>query len=179
MYIYKITNKVNLKFYIGKTTKTVEQRFKRHFYNHKTSNTYLYVSMRKHGFENFCIELLEETNINDIDDREMFWIEKTSPEYNMTKGGDGGDTSNSPNYIKNHKKNCRRGENHPRYNMIKENNPIYGQKRSNDTKSKMSKSHLDIRKTRRKECEQCKKTTDLPNYSRWHGNNCNLKERSF
>jgi group I intron endonuclease len=98
MIIYKITNKVNGFFYIGKTSKSIEQRFKRHFYNHKKGNTYLYKSMRKYGFDNFIIETLEETpNLNE---REMFWINELSPHYNMTKGGDGGDTSKSPNFLK-------------------------------------------------------------------------------
>lgn len=98
MIIYKITNKVNGKFYIGKTSKSAEERFRRHFYNHKTQNTYLYKSMRKYGFENFEIEMLESTN--QLDEQERFWIAKLKPHYNMTSGGEGGDTSNSPNYIR-------------------------------------------------------------------------------
>lgn len=97
MIIYKITNKVNGKIYIGKTTKTIHERYQRHFYNHKNGNTYLYKSMRKYGFDNFMIEAIEET-LN-LDEREIFWISELSPDYNMTKGGDGGDTSTSPNFI--------------------------------------------------------------------------------
>lgn len=102
MFIYKITNCVNHKIYIGKTTKTIEERFQRHTYNHKNQNTYLYKSMRKYGIENFSIEIIEETH--SLDEREIFWIESLKPEYNMTKGGEGGDTSTSPNYIKGIKK---------------------------------------------------------------------------
>ena len=96
--IYQITNLVNNKTYIGKTSKTAEQRFARHCYNSKTQDTYLYKAMRKYGIENFIIEVLEETDTPN--EREMFWIESLSPNYNMTKGGDGGDTSDSPNYKK-------------------------------------------------------------------------------
>lgn len=113
MIIYKITNLVNGKFYIGKTTKTVDERFKRHFYNHKKANTYLYKSMRKYGFNNFIIETLEETD--NINEREPFWISQLSPHYNMTKGGDGGDTSNSPNFIEGLK---RRPTPKPTYGML-------------------------------------------------------------
>ena len=98
MIIYKITNKVNNKFYIGKTTKSIQERFNRHRYNHQGQKTYLYNSMRKYGFDNFQIEVLEETQ--NLNEREIYWIEKLSPHYNMTRGGDGGDTSKSPNYIK-------------------------------------------------------------------------------
>jgi len=96
MIIYKITNKVNGKFYIGKTTKTIDQRFKGHFYKHKDGNTYLYKSMRKYGFDMFQIEMIEQTD--DLNVRERFWISQLKPHYNMTEGGEGGDTSMSPNY---------------------------------------------------------------------------------
>lgn len=102
MIIYKITNLINGKIYVGKTTKTAEERFKRHYYNHKSGNTYLYRSMRKYGFDSFVIETIEQTN--QIDEREKFWITELAPHYNMTKGGDGGDTSNSPNFIEGIKK---------------------------------------------------------------------------
>lgn len=46
--IYRITNVVNSKFYIGKTSKTVQERFQRHCYNHQNQNTYLYNAMRKY-----------------------------------------------------------------------------------------------------------------------------------
>lgn len=96
MIIYRITNTVNNKFYIGKTTKSLEERFLRHKANHKHGKTYLYKAMRKHGVENFKIEALELTE--DLDARERFWISELAPEYNMTAGGDGGDTSHSPNF---------------------------------------------------------------------------------
>jgi len=95
--IYQITNKVNGKMYVGKTTKSAEERFRRHIINHKTGKTYLYSAMRKHGVENFVVSVLEE-DVEVIDDRERFWIAKLSPQYNMTEGGDGGDTSSSPNF---------------------------------------------------------------------------------
>lgn len=99
MIIYKITNTVNGKFYIGKTTLTTEERFKKHFYNHKTGQTYLYKAMRKHGFDSFIIEELE-SNVNNLDEAEVKYISNLNPHYNMTSGGEGGDTSNSPNFIR-------------------------------------------------------------------------------
>jgi group I intron endonuclease len=94
--IYRITNVVNSKFYIGKTSKTVQERFQRHCYNHQKQNTHLYNAMRKYGVDKFKIEILEETN--SANEREIYWIETLQPHYNMTIGGDGGDTSNSPNF---------------------------------------------------------------------------------
>jgi len=97
MIIYQITNKVNGKFYIGKTIKTANERFKKHYYNHKNLNTHLYNSMRKHGFDNFRIEIIEDVT-TDINERECYWIEKLKPHYNMTSGGDGGDLSQFRDY---------------------------------------------------------------------------------
>lgn len=97
--IYQITNKVNENFYVGKTEKSVEQRFKRHIANSAKGKTYLYKAMRKYGVENFTIKVLEESDTDDINELERKWIKTLSPTYNMTSGGDGGDTSKSPNYI--------------------------------------------------------------------------------
>jgi len=100
MIIYRITNKLTDDFYIGKT-KNHKDRFYKHKYNAKQnkSQTHLYRAMRKYGEENFEFSILEEVGSSEIlNEREIIWIEKLKPTYNMTKGGDGGDTSNSPNY---------------------------------------------------------------------------------
>lgn len=108
MIIYQITNTVNGHFYIGKTTKTIQIRFNRHISSAKRgSNTYLHRAMRLHGFNNFVIEAIE-TNPRDLNESEKFYISTLSPHYNMTVGGDGGDTSHSPNFLlslKNRKSN--------------------------------------------------------------------------
>lgn len=118
MIIYQITNKINGKFYIGKTTKSAEERFNQHFYNHKNGNTYLYKAMRKYGVHNFQIDILENTEL--LNEREIYWIKTLNPQYNMTVGGDGGDTSRSPNYINGMKNRDFTGQ----------NNPMYGKKRT-------------------------------------------------
>lgn len=97
-YIYKITNKVNNKIYIGKTTKTIEYRFSVHIKNAKKHiNRYLYDAMNCYGYENFYVEEIEECDESILNEREIFWIKyynSTDPKigYNMTIGGDGGDT---------------------------------------------------------------------------------------
>lgn len=126
MIIYRITNIVNKKTYIGKTTKSLEERFQRHIYNHKNGNTYLYKAMKKYGAENFSIEIIEETQ--NLDDREQFWISKLSPEYNMTTGGEGGNTSSSPNFIKAmkiyHSKKTK--QSYATYGMLGKKSPLKG-----------------------------------------------------
>lgn len=88
--IYKITNKVNGKSYIGQTRYTIEFRWKQH--QHKKDNTYFHNAIRKYGIENFTIEVLEECDIKDLSSREIFYIAKFDTfanGYNLTIGGDG------------------------------------------------------------------------------------------
>lgn len=93
-FIYKIINDINDKVYIGKTEKTVEQRFKEHCrtsYRPEVGKRPLYAAMNKYGIEHFKVETIEETN--NPEEREQFWIKKYnsygSTGYNATKGGDG------------------------------------------------------------------------------------------
>lgn len=62
-YIYKILNSINSKVYVGKTTLTLEQRFKEHKSDSKKellSKRPLYNAMKKYGISAFYIELIEE-----------------------------------------------------------------------------------------------------------------------
>lgn len=92
-FIYKITNKVNGKVYIGKTEESIEKRFKQHLsesQKERCKNRPLYKAMLKYGRENFEVSLIEETD--KPTDREIFWIDfykSYSKGYNATKGGDG------------------------------------------------------------------------------------------
>lgn len=127
MLIYKISNINTGKCYIGKTTKSIEERFKNHLYSSKHgSNTILHKSIRKHGIDVFDIEIIENCCEN-IDEREKYWInefDSMMPNgYNMTTGGEGGDTSKSKNWIDGMKK---------RKDMSGENNPMYGKSRKGE-----------------------------------------------
>lgn len=92
-YIYKITNDINQKIYIGKTEFSIEKRFKEHCqdaFRDRNEKRPLYAAMRKYGTEHFHIELIEETNIPE--EREKYWIEQYRSfknGYNATLGGDG------------------------------------------------------------------------------------------
>lgn len=101
--IYKITNTVTGRLYVGQTEITLNKRFIQHKGKSKTGHEYLYKSMRKHGCEVFTIELLESLNSPDVmDEREIYWIAKLGTlipnGYNMTLGGGGGDMSASPRF---------------------------------------------------------------------------------
>lgn len=92
-YIYKITNKINGKMYIGKTEETIEKRFKQHCqdcHRQAMANRPLYRAMNKYGIENFVVEEVEKTD--NPEEREIYWIEfyRTFKHgYNATMGGDG------------------------------------------------------------------------------------------
>lgn len=92
-YIYQIINDINGKIYIGKTERSIEERFKEHcknYLNQKFEKRPLYAAMRKYGINHFHVELIEETS--DPEEREIFWIEQKrsfKEGYNATLGGDG------------------------------------------------------------------------------------------
>lgn len=138
MIIYKITNKVNGDFYIGKTSKSKEERIKKHFYNSSYGKeTHLYNAIRKYGCDNFIIEEIEAKIPEEkLDEREMFWINKLNPKYNMTSGGEGGNTSLSPNFIKSMQKyhSKKPKEEYATYGMKGKNQP-------EEAKKKVSKAN--------------------------------------
>ncbi len=89
--IYKLTNKINGKPYVGQTTRTPEERFIEHKYC-QTSN--IGRAIRKYGAENFTIEVLEECETAEqLNEREIFWIAYFNcmwPNgYNHATGGQG------------------------------------------------------------------------------------------
>ena len=91
-YIYKITNKINNKIYVGKTVTTIANRWLHHLDDYKKFDWHLYRAMRKYGIENFTIEPIEECLDDIINEREIYWIEKLDTfknGYNSTLGGEG------------------------------------------------------------------------------------------
>lgn len=94
-YIYKITNKINNKIYIGKTERSIEERWKEHCSHIKVyPNIPLYRAISKYGKDNFSIEIIEECDNISIDEREIYWINYYNTYlgegYNCTGGGEGG-----------------------------------------------------------------------------------------
>lgn len=91
--IYKITNIINGKVYIGQS-KDVIRRFKQHFNKRsKVSNTYLKYSMNHYGIHNFVFEVIKETYDLDYWERFfIFWYRSCDSKYgyNLTDGGQKG-----------------------------------------------------------------------------------------
>lgn len=99
MLIYKITNIVNNKVYIGQTTKTLEERKKNYLNEYKWNKNPRVIirAMRKYGFNNFKFEILED-NIKtqqELDNRERYYITEVYHSlveengYNVERGGNG------------------------------------------------------------------------------------------
>jgi predicted GIY-YIG superfamily endonuclease len=98
-YIYKITNKINGKMYIGQTAETIHRRFKRHGYDCKKSNAHFPRAIRKYGIDNFEVEELEKISCETkeqlyilLQESETRLIEKYNTfknGYNSTLGGEG------------------------------------------------------------------------------------------
>jgi group I intron endonuclease len=88
--IYKITNQLNNKIYIGQSI-DVQRRLN----SHKTEWNLqypLYQDMYKYGIDNFLFEVLEETPFTELDTREKFYIDYFDSYhngYNQTRGGAG------------------------------------------------------------------------------------------
>ena len=81
-YIYKISNDINDKLYIGKTLYTIERRWSQHKNNARTRKDLehlpLYSAMNKYGIEHFSIEAIEEVkDEKKLSEREQYWIKYT------------------------------------------------------------------------------------------------------
>ena len=95
-FIYKITNDINDKVYVGKTTlSSIDKRFVEHIKDSKKEHKEkrpLYAAMNKYGVEHFSVSLIEEVPLINLEEREQFWINyynSYETGYNATLGGDG------------------------------------------------------------------------------------------
>ena len=106
MFIYKITNKINGKVYIGKTKLPIKDRFKKHIKCAENRvNRHLYDAMNHYGYENFEMCLVESCDGESVlSERETFWIKNYNTlenGYNVTSGGDGHDSESAKLFWKN------------------------------------------------------------------------------
>lgn len=95
--IYKITNIKNNKIYIGKSKNKFFQRIYKHsFHVRKGTKRYLYNAIRKYGWNNFSINIVEKcSSLKELNEKEIYWIDYYKSNhndygYNLTIGGDGG-----------------------------------------------------------------------------------------
>lgn len=162
MVIYKIINKVNNKFYIGKSVNSAQIRFSQHIHaaiKSKKSNNRFYNAIRKYGKDNFYFEILEQNIPSELlNDKEKLWISKLNPHYNSTIGGEGTSGFKFSNEQKLKMSLNRKGKKHtdetieklrlanlgeknPMYGKIGKNNPFYGKKHNLEFIERKSKCY--------------------------------------
>lgn len=92
--IYMIKNEINQKVYIGQS-KNIAYRWIRHRYdlnNNCHVNSHLQNSWNKYGSKKFTFKIIEECNIEDLNNREQYWIlfyNSFKNGYNLDYGGQG------------------------------------------------------------------------------------------
>jgi len=87
-FIYKITNTINNKVYIGKSKYDRKDYF--------GSGIKINLALHKYGRATFTKSIIEECSAGEVNSREVYWItfyQSTQDAfgYNISKGGDGGD----------------------------------------------------------------------------------------
>lgn len=99
--LYKITNQVNKKSYIGITKLEVEQRWFQHVTNSINPKYPLHLAISKYGTSNFTIELLEESDdrsyISSLEEPTIQYNNSRKNGYNVALGGYGGDLGHEAN----------------------------------------------------------------------------------
>lgn len=142
--IYKVTNLVNKKLYIGLTTKSLEERRREHIKQvNNDSQLAFHRAIRKYGLDNFIWEVIDKAdNKNELCNKEMYWIGyyKTythlddSHGYNMTIGGEGA-------MGRIHSDETRKIMSEKKQGVFDgENNPMYGKKHTEETANKIRKA---------------------------------------
>jgi len=168
--VYKATNKLNGKMYIGITTRMLCQRKAKHFYSARTRTnecTHFCNAIRKYGEDVFEWSIIEE-NIEDFNEllaREQYYIKKynsVEDGYNLSYGGKGSygykwneeDKAkqsetlkeyfiNNPESAKNRKKHDYSGKNNPMFGK----RPHLREKRSIEDRNRMSAGRMGMKFT--------------------------------
>lgn len=129
--IYKITNLLNNKVYIGLTIQGARTRYIHHLYETRSGSKFpIHNSIRKHGMENFNLEILETSeNSETLKELEKHYIKLYNSNnrklgYNLTEGGDG-----------------TLGRKHSEETKSKIRNKAFNRIVSEETKNRMKASH--------------------------------------
>ena len=89
--IYKFQNLINGKCYIG-LSQSLEVRYRNHKQCSKYKDSSFYRAIRNYGWENFSYEIIENCTIEELNEKEKFWIKYYNSfknGYNETQGGEG------------------------------------------------------------------------------------------
>lgn len=139
-YIYKTTNLINGKIYIGKKTSEVFLPW------YKGSGRVLGEAFAKYGWDNFSVEFLCPCfSLKELNAEERFLIKyfdcrvKHGKGYNISEGGDWGDISEGMSQ-EDYERWCR----NLREACSGERNGFYGKKHTEESKKLISEHHADF-----------------------------------
>lgn len=165
--IYKITNLLNGKSYVGQTRKALISRLRQHRCYGIKHGMPICRAIAKYGWENFRVDVLEsEISMGDLDERERFWIRTEGTlvpnGYNVSIGGQSGQKFSEASKAKisaaklghtvseesrQKMRVARLGKKLPREQVSKMIRSRAWYRPSEETKDKISKAHLGKKAT--------------------------------
>lgn len=153
MIIYKATNKINNKVYIGQTVRSLEVRMSEHKRHNYTAFD---KAINKYGLENFDVEVINTAkDINELNEKEIYWIKYyncIAPNgYNQCNGGE-----NTLGY--HHKEESKKKMSLQRKGVYKgEKNPFFGKHHTKEQREKWSKMRKGLKCLTEEQIENFKK----------------------
>lgn len=185
MKVYCIENLFDGKKYVGITKGEISRRFKQHKEKAKnnTEKQHLHDAISKYGSKNFIVYQLDEAgSVEELFEKEKYWIKKLDSKfngYNETDGGEGSYGRLVSQETKNKISKANTGRKQTAEEKMKrsisnkgihakENNPFFGKKHTKKTIDKIL-SHVS-------ECVYCGKIAVNCNIKRWHNDNCKMKK---
>ena len=140
MYIYKVTNVVNTKIYIGLSTHLIENSV-----DYLGSGILINKAISKYGRENFIKEILENNidSISLLNEREIFWIKEFNSTdktigYNISHGGAGSLGVEKSLETREKLRNANLGKVQEESTILKRSSKIKGMKRTDESKTNIS-----------------------------------------
>lgn len=146
MIVYKATNKINGKKYVGQTSGTLKDRIKDHLKAAKRGSKYFFhKAIRKYGIDNFWWEIICDCySQTDMNEQEAWFIEvfdaKVPYGYNLTDGGDG---SNGYHHTEEAKRKISKA-------MSGKKHPMFGKKRPEHSEKMRGRKRPDVTERMRK-----------------------------
>jgi group I intron endonuclease len=142
--IYEIINNINGKSYVGQTRRILNERINSHK-NERTKNTPLYNAIRKYGWKNFSVKIIETCEVIDLNCKEIYWIKEKNTLYpNGYNLSSGGNQYSHNQYTKNKISNLRKGMKFSDSHKENIRKSRLGSTIPECQKIKMSKSHKGV-----------------------------------
>ncbi len=144
--IYKVTNKVNGKIYIGQTVQSLSKRIESHI-NKALSNEddfYFHRAIRKYGKNSFIWEIIIQCNsrgeLNRIEIKMIKEYDTFGNGYNLNCGGEGNAGFKHTEEAKRKISESKQGEKNPNYGKYGKDHPNFGKTHTKESKKKISES---------------------------------------